>query len=364
MCYFEWIPNRFKVMKISNVSNAVPLSILFVHVYQLKGDLFHSLCWAVHHFKMPEYQHPYHLNNQHSSGWDSRNYSRTDNNPAFILIIVKLGVKEAGACAQWIRSEKIMRIDDESLDCTAMLIKRHESNSLPTLDSFTVHSPWHGLLVPILIGAVLLLFWRSEWRHINFCHVMCIWYGKSDRSLWNTVPINESRLAELQCSHWDIKQRHKQIRDAKFGKNINRFEIKSESEDQGQSNPKSTGTRTVLRCIFGPNPNLEILTSIGGDLSREQANNLQMGWIWTFMFNLTLKIKVDRATKNSGLNQVVLHLCSKFGDPSLNGYRVISQTSKWLTHRLTRTQTQTQITAIPAGQNWSRVIKHYKWDQS
>ena len=43
----------------------------------------------------------------------------------------------------------------------------------------------------------------------------------------------------------------------------NRFEIKNETEDQSQSIPKSTGTLTVPRCIFGQN--LEILTWIGAD---------------------------------------------------------------------------------------------------
>ena len=51
----------------------------------------------------------------------------------------------------------------------------------------------------------------------------------------------------------------------------NRFEIKNETEHQSQSGPKSIGTLTELRCIFGYN--FEILTSIGGDLSRRQAQN-------------------------------------------------------------------------------------------
>ena len=55
----------------------------------------------------------------------------------------------------------------------------------------------------------------------------------------------------------------------------NRFEIKDETEDQGQPIPKSVGTLTVLRCSFGPN--LEILTSIGGDLSGGQTHKLKMG---------------------------------------------------------------------------------------
>ena len=54
-----------------------------------------------------------------------------------------------------------------------------------------------------------------------------------------------------------------------------RFEIKNETEDHGQPSPKSIGTLTVLRYIFGPNS--EILTSIGGDLSRGQTHMLKMG---------------------------------------------------------------------------------------
>ena len=49
------------------------------------------------------------------------------------------------------------------------------------------------------------------------------------------------------------------------------FEIKNETEHQGQSSPKSIGNLTVLRCIFGQH--LVILTSIGGDLSHGQAQN-------------------------------------------------------------------------------------------
>ena len=49
------------------------------------------------------------------------------------------------------------------------------------------------------------------------------------------------------------------------------FEIKNETENEGQSSPKSIWILTVLRGIFGKN--LEILTSIGGDLSHGQAQN-------------------------------------------------------------------------------------------
>ena len=49
------------------------------------------------------------------------------------------------------------------------------------------------------------------------------------------------------------------------------FEIKNGIEDQFQSSPKLVGIWTVLRCIFVPN--LEIVTSIGGELWYGQAQN-------------------------------------------------------------------------------------------
>ena len=56
---------------------------------------------------------------------------------------------------------------------------------------------------------------------------------------------------------------------------------------------------------------------------------------------------------NRDPNQGVLHLWSKFGDPSLNGRWVIVRTSSWLIH--THTDPQTQAMTIPEGQNWPRV---------
>ena len=49
------------------------------------------------------------------------------------------------------------------------------------------------------------------------------------------------------------------------------FEIKKLIEDQSQSRPKLVGIWTVLRCIFVPN--LEIVTSIGGELWHREAQN-------------------------------------------------------------------------------------------
>ena len=66
---------------------------------------------------------------------------------------------------------------------------------------------------------------------------------------------------------------------------------------------------------------------------------------------------------NSDIDQVVLHLWSKFSDPSMNRSRVIirGQTSDWHTdwhtHGPWHTHTQAQATTTPEGQNWPRVIK-------
>ena len=69
------------------------------------------------------------------------------------------------------------------------------------------------------------------------------------------------------------------------------------------------------------------------------VDKLKMGLILTFKFNLTLKVKVDCPQNNRDLNQGLLHLWFKFGDPSLNWSQVIARTSKWLLHTQTHTQT-------------------------
>ena len=78
-------------------------------------------------------------------------------------------------------------------------------------------------------------------------------------------------------------------------------------------------------------------------------------WLWSWIW--PWRSRSIAPQNNRDLNQGLLHLWSKFGDPSLNGSRVIARTSKWLTHRQTdtHTQTQTQATTIPEGQNWPRV---------
>ena len=124
------------------------------------------------------------------------------------------------------------------------------------------------------------------------------------------------------------------------------FEIRNWIEDQFQSNLKLVGIWTVLRCIFVPN--LEIVSSIGGKLWNGQAQN-GVNFDFGVQFELWSIVPQD----NMDLNQGLLQLWSKFGDPSLKGWWVIARTNSWLTHR--HTHRQTQATTIPEGPNWPRV---------
>ena len=85
------------------------------------------------------------------------------------------------------------------------------------------------------------------------------------------------------------------------------------------------------------------------------ADKLKRSKHLIFKLNLTLKVKIDHPQNNRHLNQGLLHLCSKFGDSSLNELRLIVRTSPWLIHTHGHTDTQMQATTIPEGQNWPRV---------
>ena len=126
--------------------------------------------------------------------------------------------------------------------------------------------------------------------------------------------------------------------------------MKFDLEGEGQSPPKTIEIFNKVFCTSAPN--LMVLAWTNGELWCGQAQNL--GYIWTFKFNLTLKVKVDCSTIQLwDLNRGLLHLWPKFGYPRLNRSGVIARTNKWLTHRLT--DTQTQATTILEGQNWPPV---------
>ena len=91
-------------------------------------------------------------------------------------------------------------------------------------------------------------------------------------------------------------------------------EIKNWIEDQFQSSPKLVGIWTVLRCIFVPN--LEIVTSIDGELWYGQAQN---GVNFDFEVKFDFEGQGQSTQKTIGILTKVFYQWSKFGDPSLYG---------------------------------------------
>ena len=91
------------------------------------------------------------------------------------------------------------------------------------------------------------------------CSMAVLWIG--------SLPPNSLNSPNLQTSwsHWRMPMMY--IKSSIWSG----FEIKNWIEDQFQSSPKLVGIWTVLRCIFAPN--LEIVTSIGGELWHAQAQN-------------------------------------------------------------------------------------------
>ena len=72
---------------------------------------------------------------------------------------------------------------------------------------------------------------------------------------------------------------------------------------------------------------------------------------------------------NRDLDQDLLHLWFKFGDPTLNGSRVIARTSKWLTHGLTykRRQRQYPMAILASGKNsiyWTWSVNASTWSNA
>ena len=117
------------------------------------------------------------------------------------------------------------------------------------------------------------------------------------------------------------------------------FEIENWIEDQFQSSPKFVGIWPVLRCFFVPN--LEIVTSIGGELWHAQAQN---GVNFDFGVQFDLEGQGQSLPKTIGiltkvfftyfLNLVIL---AWTGDELSRG-----QANAYCTHRRTDGRTDTQ----------------------
>ena len=94
---------------------------------------------------------------------------------------------------------------------------------------------------------------------------------------------------------------------------------------------KILGILTKVLCTSGPN--LVILAWMGGELWGKAQNGARLD----FQVKFDLEGQGRSVQKNRDLNRGLLHIWSKFGDPSLNRPRVIVRTSKWLTHTHTQT---------------------------
>ena len=153
----------------------------------------------------------------------------------------------------------------------------------------------------------------------------------------------------------------------KFGRKTG---FKIEIEDQDQWIPKLIGIFTQVFCSFGPN--LVIIAWTGDELSCRQTQN---GVTFDFEVKFDLegqghppppppppppKKKKKKKKKTIGVLGI-LHLWSKFGDPSLNGWWVIARTIKWLPHIRTDGRMDTQTDAgndntrrpkLASGKNW------------
>ena len=101
------------------------------------------------------------------------------------------------------------------------------------------------------------------------------------------------------------------------------FENKLNLTCHAQSTPKTTG---ILTKVFSTSdPNLLALAWTGDELSCGQAQN---GVNFDFEVKFDLESQGQPPPKyNRDLDQGLLHLWSKFGDPSLDGWWVIARTN-------------------------------------
>ena len=119
------------------------------------------------------------------------------------------------------------------------------------------------------------------------------------------------------------------------------FEIKNWIEDQFQSSPKLVGIWTVLRFIFVPN--MEIVYLNWWWVMACTSSKWGKFWLGSSIWPWRSRSITPQNYRD--LNQGLLHLLSKFGEPSLNGCWVIARTSKCLPHTQTDGRTHRQTDA-------------------
>ena len=139
------------------------------------------------------------------------------------------------------------------------------------------------------------------------------------------------------------------------------FENKLDLTCQAQSTPKTTWILTKVVCTSGLN--LVVLAWTGDVLSRGQAQNVVN---FDFEVKFDLEGQGQSTQNNRDLDQGLLHLWSKFGDPSWHGWWVIARTSSRLTHGRTHTQTDagndnTRRPKLASGKTLSTLLAYYEW---
>ena len=113
------------------------------------------------------------------------------------------------------------------------------------------------------------------------------------------------------------------------------FENKLNLTCQAQSTPKTAGILTKVFSTSGPN--LVALAWTGDDVIAQTSSKWDKFWLWSSIWPWRSRSIAPKTHRD--LDQGLLHLWSKFGDPSLNGWWVIARTSKWLPHARTEGHT-------------------------
>ena len=112
---------------------------------------------------------------------------------------------------------------------------------------------------------------------------------------------------------------------------------------RAQSTPKTIWILIKVFCTSGSN--LVVLAWTCDELSCRQAQN---GVNFDFEVKIDLEGQGQTPPKTIGrdLNQGLLQLWSKFGDPSFNGWWVIARTSTWLPHTQTDVYSEIDCTIV------------------
>ena len=133
---------------------------------------------------------------------------------------------------------------------------------------------------------------------------------------------------------WDVENfnrlcfcmSHENFKDQKSEANKQGFEIKLNLTSHIQPTPKTT--RILNKVFCAPGPNLVILAWTVNDSLRGQYNKCCKFYLGSLFWPWSSRSITSKTNRN--LNQGLLHIWSKFCNPSFNEWWVIAGTSSWL----------------------------------